>query len=196
MISSKDIFAILISYAIGCVSSGYYLTLFFGRKDIRTCGSGSTGARNVGRILGRWGFAATFILDIARGILAAWIAKSLGVQSWAMMVSLLALAAGHIWPVQLKFRGGRGIVVVLGFLLFFDYRIIVWAAVVFVIALIISRRYEISVFAGILATPFTAFFTGHSIIEVFVIAITAVVIIAAHREYIRKFLKQPEEIIS
>jgi glycerol-3-phosphate acyltransferase PlsY len=193
MMSSKDILVIFISYAIGCLSSGYYLTLIFARQDIRKFNSGSTGARNVGRVLGGWGFAATFIIDIARGVLAAWFAKTLGVQQWAMMVSMIVLVCGHIWPLQLKFHGGKGIAVIIGFLLIFDYRIISLAGIILILVLIISRRYELSVFLSILVTPFTAFYTGHSIIEICSLALTAFIILVAHKENIIKFSKHTEE---
>jgi glycerol-3-phosphate acyltransferase PlsY len=191
MIYSKDILAVFLSYAIGCISIGYYLTLFIAGRDIRTCGSGSTGAKNVGRILGKAGFIAAFLLDIARGVLAAWAATVLDIHSWAVMASLLAMLIGHIWPAQLGFRGGRGISVVIGFLLFFDYRIVALAVMIFCICLIISRKYEISMFVSLIAAPLMAFFTKHSILDICGITVIIIIVIFAHRQHILKFLRQP-----
>jgi glycerol-3-phosphate acyltransferase PlsY len=193
MIYGKDILAVFLSYAIGCISIGYYLTLFVAGRDIRTCGSGSTGAKNVGRIMGKAGFIATFLLDIARGTLAAWAAMALDIHSWAVMASLLALLIGHIWPAQLGFRGGRGISVLIGFLSFFDYRIVALAAMIFCICLIISRKYEISIFVGLIALPLMAFFTKHSILDICGITAIIIIVVFAHRHYISKFLKQPSK---
>lgn len=194
MIYLKDILAIFAGYVIGCISTGYYLTLIFAGKDIRNCGSGSTGARNVGRVLGGGGFAATFILDVARGMLAAWTASALSVHTLALMFSMIALVMGHIWPVQLKFRGGKGIAIVIGFMLIFDYRIIALAGLVFVLLLIISRRYEISVFAAIISTPFSAVIAGHSMAVVCGIILTVSIILTAHKQYIIKFISSGEGI--
>jgi glycerol-3-phosphate acyltransferase PlsY len=190
----KYILSIFICYGIGCISAGYYITYFLARQDIRKFGSGSTGARNVGRVLGSVGFfAATFLMDVARGLIAASVTVLLHVNSVVMMFSMLALLCGHIWPIQLKFRGGKGIAVIIGFLLFFDYKIIGMAAIVFILMLLFSQRYEMSMFISLLATPAAAYLTNHSIIEITVIFLVIVIILLAHKNYILKFIKHPDE---
>jgi glycerol-3-phosphate acyltransferase PlsY len=122
MVDSKDILAVFLSYAIGCVSTGYYLTRLWTGTDIRTIGSGAAGARNVGRLLGGVGFVITFSGDFAKGLAAVWVASMLTHQHWVITASLLAVVIGHIWPVQLGFRGGKGVATALGGGLFFDWR--------------------------------------------------------------------------
>lgn len=122
MLESKDILVIGLSYMIGCFSTGYYLTRFWTGADIRKTGSGATGARNVGRLLGRIGFVITFLGDLAKGLVAVWLASVLTRQHWVITASLLAVVIGHIWPVQLGFNGGKGIATAFGGGLFFDWQ--------------------------------------------------------------------------
>lgn len=105
---------VLFSYAMGCFCAGYYLTRLRTGQDIRLMGSGAAGAKNVGRVLGAWGFSLTFILDFAKGAAAVWLAHRVGRDPSVVMMCVIAVVAGHIWPLQLKFRGGKGIATGLG----------------------------------------------------------------------------------
>ncbi|HOW66002.1 MAG TPA: glycerol-3-phosphate acyltransferase [Candidatus Paceibacterota bacterium] len=114
MIRFADVFAIAAAYGLGCFSAGYYLVRWRTGSDIRARGSGATGAKNVGRLLGFWGFAATFLIDSAKGALAVGLGRWLGVPPGVLMIVVLAVVIGHAWPVQLGFRGGKGIATALG----------------------------------------------------------------------------------
>jgi glycerol-3-phosphate acyltransferase PlsY len=114
MIRLSDLLAIGAAYSLGCFTSGYYLVRWRTGIDIRARGSGATGAKNVGRLLGFWGFAATFLIDFSKGALAVWFGLWLNVPPWVLMGVVLAVVAGHAWPVQLGFRGGKGIATALG----------------------------------------------------------------------------------
>src|SRR5688572_6996568 len=96
------------AYLLGCLSTGYYLYLARTGRDIRQFESGATGARNVGRAMGRWGFFLTLLGDFGKGALAVWATHRLCANEVAAAISLLAVVVGHIWPVQLRFRGGKG----------------------------------------------------------------------------------------
>lgn len=111
---------ILFSYAMGCFCAGYYLTRLRTGQDIRSMGSGATGAKNVGRVLGAWGFVLTFLIDFAKGAAAVWLAHQFGREPPVVMMCVIAVVAGHIWPLQLKFRGGKGIATGLGAIVMFD----------------------------------------------------------------------------
>jgi acyl-phosphate glycerol 3-phosphate acyltransferase len=104
----------LAAYALGCFNTGYYWVLLTRRQDIREFGSGSTGARNVGRLLGAPGFVVTFVGDIIK----AWAGIAFGLalvpNSAHIFWSLPCLVIGHIYPIQMGFRGGKGVSVALG----------------------------------------------------------------------------------
>jgi len=103
-----DLAVIGISYLLGCFTTGYYLVRLLTGQDIRTISSGNVGSRNVGRLLGVKGFVLTFVGDAGKGLLAVWLARHADPAPWLGGAALLAVAAGHIWPLQLRFRGGKG----------------------------------------------------------------------------------------
>jgi acyl phosphate:glycerol-3-phosphate acyltransferase len=105
---------IVAAYLLGCCNTGYYLVRLSIGRDIRTMASGGTGSRNVGRALGARGFLCTFIGDAGKGALAIWLARQPDSADWLAMAALLAAVAGHIWPVQLGFRGGKGFATLAG----------------------------------------------------------------------------------
>jgi len=76
--------------------------------------SGGTGSRNVGRALGAQGFFCTFLGDAGKGVLAVWLARQAGPTEWLAMAALLAAVAGHVFPAQLGFRGGKGFATLAG----------------------------------------------------------------------------------
>jgi len=188
MADSKDILVVFLSYAIGCFSTGYYLTRLFTGKDIRKSGSGSTGARNAGRALGRIGFAVTFSGDVAKGLIAIWVASMLTPHSWATMASLLAVVTGHIWPIQLGFRGGKGIAVTLGGILVFDYWIAVACCLVFCLCFVCLRKYMLSGLTAVAIMPIAAVLTRHSAADIIGILVIAFMILFAHRGNITELI--------
>ncbi len=190
MVDGKDILAIFLSYAIGCVSTGYYLTRLWTGADIRKTGSCSTGARNVGRMLGRIGFIVTFSGDFAKGMLALWLASMLTQQVWAIMASLLAVAIGHIWPAQLGFHGGKGIAVSLGALLIFDCWLAVACCLVFCLCLVCLRKYMLSGLMAVATAPAAAIVAGHSAVDIVGITVLTLVILFAHRENIVDLIRK------
>lgn len=122
-------FAVVLSYLLGCVNVGYYYARLFHGRDIRLAGSGTAGARNAGRLFGRRVFALVFLGDAAKGAAATAVGLSLGPKSGALCA--IAVVAGHIWPVQLGFRGGKGIASALGSLLLLAPWLLALMAIVF-----------------------------------------------------------------
>ena len=100
--------ALLLAYALGCVSPGWWLVLRKSGGDVRAHGSGVTGATNAARVLGpRTGFLV-LALDAAKAALAVLLARWLAPADAWHALALPAVVAGHIWPAPLRFRGGRG----------------------------------------------------------------------------------------
>src|SRR5881296_2981108 len=128
------------AYLLGCFTTGYYLVRLRTGQDIRELGSGSVGAKNVGRLLGWTGFGVVVLGDSAKGAFAVWAAQHLTKEDWLVQLSLLAVVAGHAWPVQLRFRGGKGIATSLGGLLIYDYHLAVAYALLFGSAWAVLRK--------------------------------------------------------
>src|SRR5271170_606396 len=99
----------LFAYLLGSIPFGYLIVRWQKGIDVRSTGSGGTGATNVSRSLGMAGFAATFLLDAIKGFAAVLLAARLsgGDPRWTAAASVVAVV-GHCFPVWLKFHGGKG----------------------------------------------------------------------------------------
>lgn len=180
---------ILISYALGCISVGYYLVRWRTGQDLRELGSGATGGRNTGRILGRSGAIVTGLGDILKGVLAMSLALWSSLEPWALALVMVAVLIGHLWPIQLEFKGGKGLSAAFGTVLVYDYRIALLTAVVALLLLLLSRGNEFLFLLGISSSPFIAFLLGHPWEIVAGIAMLIILILFAHTENIQTALK-------
>ena len=181
-----------LGYLLGSIPFGLLLTRAVGLGDIRQIGSGNIGATNVLRTGHKSIAAATFLLDAAKGAAAVLIADHYFGQAPAMLAGLGAFL-GHVFPVWLKFRGGKGVSTYLGVVL-----AVVWqAAVVFAVAwLAIAGLTRISSFAAIVATvaaPIAVYASGHAEFAA-VAALMSLIILINHHGNIRRLLtgKEPK----
>lgn len=167
----RYILAAIFGYLIGCISFGYVAGKLFKGRDIREEGSGNAGTANAIRNYG-WAIGAfTFVGDVAKGMLAAWIGYLLlpnagifGVIPISAGVCIGGLAAviGHIWPVYLKFRGGKGVATSLGVLLIMMpiHTLIVLGACIIIIALTRTMSIGSLVGTALMAACSFVFFFG------------------------------------
>jgi glycerol-3-phosphate acyltransferase PlsY len=96
------------AYLLGSVPFGLVISLIFARRDVRQVGSGNIGATNVTRAAGRWAGLATLLLDVAKGVLPTAIALQWFGLQWAVFAGGAAFL-GHLFPIYLGFRGGKGV---------------------------------------------------------------------------------------
>jgi glycerol-3-phosphate acyltransferase PlsY len=177
---------IVASYFIGCFTAGYYWTRWRTGLDIRELGSRTVGARNVGRTLGAGGFTVTFLLDLAKGAFAAAGAIWLGLRPEAVVASLVAVAVGHNWPMQLRFHGGKGIAVSLGALLAYDPFIVLCLVAIFLPAIALLRHFTLSGMTAFMLGPLAVFLCGLDKIEVAAMSFLAILVLVTHRKNIRE----------
>jgi len=159
------------AYLLGAVPSGYLLVKAKTGKDIRTMGSGNIGATNVARTLGAPWFVPVFLFDFLKGFVPVfWIAPWVAAR-WrceicpapaATLAVFLALCAlvGHMWPVYLGFRGGKGVATVGGILFALNFVAALVAMAVWVVVFLPSRYVSLGSIAGALALPFAHHFTA------------------------------------
>jgi glycerol-3-phosphate acyltransferase PlsY len=115
----------LAAYLLGSIPFGYLIVKIREGRDIRASGSGNIGATNVARSAGPAAGVATLLLDLAKGYLAVWMAaKFSGGCLNCMMVGAVEVVLGHMFPVWLKFKGGKGVATGVG-----AFAVICWPAV-------------------------------------------------------------------
>jgi len=190
MTYGKEILVIGISYLLGCISAGYYLVRLRTGKDIRQSGTGSTGARNVSRTLGKSGYAITLTVDILKAAIAVALARILNVEQWAVMLAVLAVVAGHIWPVQLGFRAGKGVAVLMGALLVFDYRLLAVLLLVCALSYFTTRKYIVSGILAVVSLPVAAVIMKYPKPDMLGVVLLTMIILCAHRTNIREVFQQ------
>lgn len=169
------------AYILGCFCTGYYLVRALKGADIRTSGSGSVGARNVSRVLGKTGFVLTTLGDVFKGALAIWATRRFFHDEHLAVLALLAVVAGHIWPAQLRFHGGKGVATSLGALCIYDWRLALVYAAVFGCCLLVVRKTVLPGLFGFLCLPAAAFWLHRDWIELVLFAVLAAIVLFAHR---------------
>jgi glycerol-3-phosphate acyltransferase PlsY len=192
----------VLAYLLGSVPVGYLLVRIFRKQDIRTVGSGNIGATNVLRSGGKGLGAATFLLDTCKGaaavLLGAWLAAPL-LPSWPQrnVEALAALCAviGHMFPVWLRFKGGKGVATGFGVFLVAAP----WAALasiaLFIVIFAITRYVSLSSILATASFPIFAWFTVSGPKPGFFIAVQIIVsllIIVKHHPNIRRLLSGTE----
>jgi glycerol-3-phosphate acyltransferase PlsY len=173
---------LLANYALGCFATGYYFVRLTTDKDIRELGSGSIGARNVGRHAGALGFSVTMLGDLAKGALAVWATQHFTGNDWLGVVSLLAVLSGHIWPIQLGFRGGKGMATSLGALLIFDPFAVLLMAVLCLAVLALFRRTTLAALAAYAFAPFVSVILFQPLFKIAGLSLVAALVLLAHRK--------------
>jgi glycerol-3-phosphate acyltransferase PlsY len=135
---------IVIAYLLGSIPFGYLIVRAQGGGDVRATGSGGTGATNVTRRAGKWAGVVTLALDALKGACAVlftrWLLTPNFEINWWVAASALSVVVGHVFPVWLKFRGGKGVATGLGAFLCLAPLAVACAAVVFV-AVVWTTRY-------------------------------------------------------
>ena len=182
----SDGMIILLAYLVGGISPGYLLVRLLLDTDLRTIGSGNLGARNVGRVLGKKGFYFTLVMDMLKGAVMVWLARWLELSPGVMAAVVVAVIAGHIWPLWLSFHGGKGIATSLGAFVALDYKILLIGGVVLLVTYMMTRRFLPSWVASLVAMPLIAYILGYPMTVVVPLILAAAIIIFAHKENIRQ----------
>jgi len=140
MIYTMDKIILVVAYLIGSIPFGYLIVRKKMGADIRQTGSGGTGATNVSRRAGKAAGVLTLLLDAAKGCAAVVIARVVSGDDWVIAAAAIAALVGHIFPVWLGFRGGKGVATGVGIFLVLAPIALLCAGVIF-IAIVVSTRY-------------------------------------------------------
>ena len=184
---------VLAGYFLGSLSTAYYLFRIRTGKDIRTLGSGTAGSTNVGRALGPSGFAITFLGDAAKGALAVLATRYFELGPWGVVLVILAVVAGQVWPVHLGFKGGKGLATAVGAALLLDYRLIMVLAVIAALVLLLLKRRMPAGLVAVAFAPGVAALLGHPHPTVLGLSAVAMLVLFAHRSDIRGMIRAPHQ---
>jgi acyl phosphate:glycerol-3-phosphate acyltransferase len=187
------VLAAVIGYLLGSIPFGMLLTKLAGLGDIRHIGSGSIGATNVLRTGNKLLAGLTLILDLAKGVAAVWIGSLWGGD--AMLAAGGAVVVGHMFPVWLGFRGGKGVATALGVLLTIAWPIALIAGLLWLATAIIFHYSSLAALVGAAAAVVVAAIMVDPA-RALVIAGIAVLVILRHHENIRRLLAGTESRIS
>ena len=176
--------ALIIGYLLGSIPFGLILTRLAGTADLRSIGSGNIGATNVLRT-GRKGLAAaTLTCDMLKGTLAVLIAGYFGGPDAAMLAALGAFL-GHLFPVWLKFKGGKGVAVYIGVLFGLFWPAAVLFCLVWLATAVTSRYSSLSALVASFITPIFLWWFGHlALASLF--AVLTMLLFYMHRENIMR----------
>ena len=176
--------AFVLGYLLGSIPFGLLLTRLAGTEDLRTIGSGNIGATNVLRTGRKSLAAATLIGDMLKGTVAVIIAGYFGGPNAAMLAALGAFL-GHLFPVWLKFRGGKGVATYLGVLLGLFWPGAVVFAVLWLATAYTSRYSSLSALVAAFVTPIFLWWFGQLALASLFVVLT-LLLFYTHRENIRR----------
>ena len=176
--------ALILGYLLGSIPFGLILTKLAGTQDLRSIGSGNIGATNVLRT-GRKGLAAaTLICDALKGTIAVVIAGNFGGPNAAMLAALGAFL-GHLFPVWLKFKGGKGVAVYIGVLIGLFWPAAVVFCVMWLATAFTSRYSSLSALVASFVTPIFLWWFGHAALASLFVVLT-MLLFYMHRENIKR----------
>jgi glycerol-3-phosphate acyltransferase PlsY len=187
------IMSVVIAYLIGSVSPSTILGKLVAKTDIREHGSGNAGATNALRVLG-WKLALLILAaDIFKGMLAIFIAWTLGHGNpWVTYLSGAAVIVGHNWPIFFGFRGGKGVATTIGVFVLLMFIPAVLAGVIAITFVIITRFVSLGALSFVVLTPVFLIALEHRPGAVVFAAFVAVLSIYRHRKNIARLLRGQE----
>ena len=176
----KQIIVVIVAYLIGSIPFGYLIVRGKIGADIRQTGSGGTGATNVSRRAGKVAGVLTLLLDAAKGSAAVLIAE-LTHSDWVIAGAAIAVLVGHIFPVWLGFRGGKGVATGAGVFLVLAPIALLCAGILFLAIVFFTRYVSLGSMVAATAIPLFVWLLNDSRPLLFAAVLGALLIVFAHR---------------
>ena len=182
----------VLSYFIGNIMTGYFIVRGFGKQDIRKQGSGNVGARNAGRLYGKSAFFLTFLGDAGKGALVIILARLLHFSVEIQLIGLAIAIIGHLKPMMLMFKGGKGISTFIGGMVAFDPFLVPVMIPGFLLFYLLTKSATLAGLGSFLLIPAFFLYQNHSLVSCLTIVIILCLIYMAHYENIFERLKKHE----
>ena len=188
----SSLLLLAIGYMLGSMPNGYLAGRWLKGIDLRQCGSGSTGATNVLRNVGKAPALVVFLLDVGKGALAVLLAKSFGLNDWVQVLAGLAALAGHIWPVWLGWKGGKAVATGLGMFLGLAWPVGLACFGLFMAVISISRIVSLSSVVAAIGLPVLMVLAGASGASISVSIVASVLVLWRHRSNFERLIAGTE----
>ena len=186
------IIVIVVAYLLGSIPFGYLIVRRRVGADIRETGSGGTGATNVSRRAGKAAVVLTLLLDAAKGSAAVLIAKAVAGDDWVIAAAAIAALVGHIFPVWLGFRGGKGVATGVGIFLVLAPIAVLCAGVIFVAIVALTRYVSLGSIVAAILIPVFVWWLSDSRPLLTAAIVGAALIVFAHRGNIQRLAARTE----
>ena len=180
------------AYIIGSFPTGYLVVKLIKGEDIRQIGSGSTGATNVKRVLGKKGFFGVLLIDAFKGFLPVFIAQKLGMSSIFPIIASTGVIIGHSKSIFLNFTGGKSVATSAGVCLALDWRVALICYVYFAIVSYISKYISLASITVMLLMILLMWVFGNPLPYLIFCSFVAIYVIYLHRENIKRLLSGTE----
>ena len=187
---------LLLGYLLGSIPSGFLAGKWCKGIDLRTIGSGSTGATNVLRNVGKKPALVVFLVDVAKGaaavLLAAALTQNNPLNDWIQVLAGLAALAGHIWPIWLGFKGGKAVATGLGLFLGLAWPVGLACFGVFMAVFSISRIVSLASVVAAVSLPLLMAAGSDSNANLVVALVAMLLVLWRHRSNIQRLINGTE----
>jgi glycerol-3-phosphate acyltransferase PlsY len=189
-------FSLILGYLLGSIPSGWLAGSWLKGIDLREIGSGSTGATNVLRQVGKGPALIVFLIDVGKGAAAVLIARALGLEDWIQVLAGLTALAGHIWPVWLGFKGGKAVATGLGMFLGLAWPVGLASFGVFLAVFSLSRYVSLASVLAAISLPLLMAAGTDSKANLLVALVAMLLVLWRHRSNIQRLINGTEPKLS
>lgn len=196
MIDYTQIIYLILSYLIGAIPFGFFLTKVFTKKDIRHYGSRNIGATNVARVVGKKLGLVTLILDGGKGAIMVIFAQSLfqnfpNIELFTILVAISAVF-GHIFPIYLKFKGGKGVATTLATMLALNLILGFLVCCIWLTIFLVFRISSLASLSSVFSSIIISYFLHLSQAQIIFCIVIFAIILYRHKENISRLLSGKE----
>lgn len=179
------------AYLLGSIPSGFIIGTLSG-VDVRNTGSGNIGATNVARVLGKGLGVLTLLADTAKGFVPVFVAQRMGMGDLAIALIGISAFLGHLYPIFLEFKGGKGVATAFGVLLAAAPSTIAVLIFLFGAAVLFSRMVSLGSIVAALAAPVTLWLMSYNLIFVIMSLLLTAMILLRHGDNIKRLIAGTE----
>ena len=189
-------FSLILGYLLGSIPSGWLAGRWLKGIDLRELGSGSTGATNGLRHVGKGPALVVFLIDVGKGAAAVLLARAFGQSDWIQVLAGLTALAGHIWPVWLGFKGGKAVATGLGLFLGLAWPVGLASFGVFLAVFSLSRYVSLASVLAAISLPLLMAAGTDSNANLVVALVAMLLVLWRHRSNIKRLINGTEPKLS